>query len=218
MQLDDPQVRELTQQTDTLLATAQNYRVTTPVEYETAGLELQRVKGMQSKLDALRKSMTKPIDTAKKAIMDFFAGPSAKLYSAEVSIKAAMVTYQNEQDRKRREAQARADEVARKERERLAAQAAKAAAKGKHEQAERYEQRAAGVVAPVIPSDAPRMKGVSAREVWTFEVTDPNAVPREFLSVDDAKIRKVVNALKGDARIAGVRIWSEKSIAARSQE
>lgn len=216
MQIDDPQVQELTAQTETMLALGTSYRVTNAGEYATAGLELQRVKAMQKKLDELRKTMTRPMDIAKKAILDFFRTPEEKLVRAENGIKGAMVGYQSEQDRIRRLAQAKADEAARKEREKLAAQAQKAAQKGRHEQAERLELRAASVVAPVIPSEAVRLRGVSVREVWKFEVTDEAKVPRDYLSVDEAKIRKVVNALKGDAQIPGVRIWAEKAVAARS--
>jgi hypothetical protein len=212
----DPQVKELTAQTETLLEVGSNYRVANAGDYQVAGIELQRVKGAQKRLDDLRKSMTKPLDAAKKAIMDFFRTPEDKLARAESGIKRAMIGYQSEQDRKRREEQARVDEAARKERERLAAQAQKAAASGKVERAEQLEQRASAVVAPVISREPPKVIGVQTREVWKFEVTNPDLVPRQFLSVDDSKIRKVVGALKGDTKIDGVRIWSERAIAAGS--
>ena len=212
----NPQVLELTAQTDTLLEVASHYHVANADDYQVAGVELQRVKGAQKRLDDLRKSMTRPLDVAKKAIMDFFRTPEEKLARAEAGIKRAMIGYQSEQDRKRREEQARVDEAARKERERLAAQAQKAAASGKIERAEQFEQRAAAVVAPVISREPPKVVGVQTREVWKFEVMNPEVVPSQFMSVDEGKIRKVVGALKGDARIEGVRIWSEKAIAAGS--
>ncbi len=42
----------------------------------------------------------------------------------------------------------------------------------------------------VVPSAPP--PGVSVRSVWDFEVTDDAAVPRELLSVDEAKVRKAI--------------------------
>lgn len=213
---DDPEVKQLTAQTDTLLAVGSNYVVRDADEYRVAGDELQRVKGAQRRLDELRKSMTRPLDAAKKAIMDFFRGPEDKLARAENGIKRAMIGFQQEQERKRAEEQRRADEAARKERERLAAQARAAEASGKVEKAAQLEQRAAGVVAPVISRNPPKVTGVQTREIWRFEVTDPDLVPREYMSVDESKIRRVVGALKGDAKIAGVRVWSEKAIAAGS--
>ncbi len=92
---------------------------------------------------------------------------------------------------------------------RAAATEAKAA-----EKVEAIETRAAAVVAPVVVREAPKVAGVATREVWKFTVTDPALVPREYCVVDEAKIRKVVAALKGDTTIPGVRVYAEKSIAA----
>lgn len=56
-----------------------------------------------------------------------------------------------------------------------------------------------------------RVKG--SRVVWKFEVTDPAAVPREFLCVDEKLIRAAVN---GGARdIPGVRIYDDVQVTVR---
>lgn len=210
----DPEVQELTTQSEALLALSSTYRVATQEQYAGAGDELKRVKAAQKKLDVLRKSMTVPIDAAKKAIMDLFRAPEDRLARAESGIKRAMIAYSEEQERIRREEQRKADEAARKERERVEAQARKAAESGKVEKAEQLEERAAAVVAPVIQREAPKVSGVNMRDAWLFEITDPNLVPREYLVVDESKIRKIVGALKGDTTIPGVRVYSEKRMAA----
>lgn len=210
----NPEVRELAEQTDQLLQIASSYRVTTAAEYTAAGEELKKVKAAAKRLDEIRKSMTKPLDAAKRAIMDFFREPETKLQRAESGIKRAMIAYSEEQERIRREEQRKAEEAARKEREKLEAQAAKAAAAGKIERAEQLEQRAATVVAPVIQREAPKVTGLATREVWKFEIIDASALPREYLTVDEKKIGAVVRALKGDTNIPGVRVWAEKSLAA----
>lgn len=92
---------------------------------------------------------------------------------------------------------------------RAAATEAKAA-----EKVEAIETRAAAVVAPIVSREPPKVAGVATREVWKFTVTDAALVPREYCVVDEAKIRKVVAALKGDTTIPGVRVYAEKSIAA----
>ena len=100
-----------------------------------------------------------------------------------------------------------------------AADAAKLAAKAEKveeraaEKVEDLQLREAMVVAPVIEREAPKVAGIATREVWRFEVTDPALVPREYLVVDEAKIGKVVRALKGDTAIAGVRVYSERQLA-----
>lgn len=51
------------------------------------------------------------------------------------------------------------------------------------------------------------------RKVWTFEVTDPSSVPRQFLTVDEKAIRAAVK--DGEREIPGVRIFEESSLAVR---
>lgn len=212
----DPVVKALTVQTDQLLAVGENYAVKDAADYTVAGQELQRVKAAQKQLEDVRMSMTRPLDETKRRIMSFFDGPKAKLLRAEQGIKRAMIAFQNEQDRKRREAQVRADEAARKERERLEEQARRAQEQGKPEKAEQLQQRAQQAVAPILQVETPKVAGVQTRRMWKFEVVNEAEVPAEFRSIDLSKIRKVVEALKGDAKIAGVRIWDEPAIAAGS--
>lgn len=61
--------------------------------------------------------------------------------------------------------------------------------------------------APAVP-EAPRSAGAAVRDNWEFEVVDPSAVPRTYLTVDEVKIGKVVRALKGQIEIPGVRIFN----------
>ena len=78
------------------------------------------------------------------------------------------------------------------------------------------EAKAAGVesmvVAPVaVPAKAGPTRSetatASAVAVWSFEVVDPKAVPRQYLTVDEAAIRAAVRG--GIREIAGVRIFEE---------
>ena len=63
------------------------------------------------------------------------------------------------------------------------------------------------VFVPVM--SAPKVEGAGAMvEVWKFEITDARAVPREYLSINESAIGKVVQALKGAANIPGVRVYS----------
>lgn len=131
-------------------------------------------------------------------------------------IKPAMSRFTTEQDRLRRieEDRLRVEAKKREEDERLAAAEALE---------QRGEKEAADVVlnhaVPVAPIVVPKMeqpKGISYRDVWKFRVVDVAHVPREYLVVDETKIGGVVRALKGDTRIEGVEVYSEKVIAGRA--
>ena len=209
-----PAVQEINRTTQSLVLDTRSFSITSTEGYEFAGRKLTEVKAQRKVLDDLRKSFTRPLDQAKKAIMDFFRTPEERLDAAENALKRAMVIWSNEQERIRRAEQAKLEEQARKEREKLMARAEAAAAKGKDEKALELAAQASTVVAPIAQTTAPKVTGISFREVWKFEVVDPAAVPREYLTVDEQKIRKVVGALKGDTTIPGVRVWAEKAIAA----
>lgn len=207
-------VREVTAETLAIASLAGSFQVTTTEQYVAAGAELTRIAAAQKRIETVRMAITRPMDAAKKAVLDFFRDPEAKLETAKNTIKRAMISFDDAQRRIREEEQRQADERARKERERIEAQARKAAESGKVEKADALEQRAAAVVAPIIHREPPRVAGINYRDVWKFEVEDPTKVPREFLMVDESKIRKLVQAMKGDTHIAGVRVWPEKQIAA----
>jgi hypothetical protein len=209
----DPAVIEATSEVTALQTIASNYVVKTQEQYVAGADDLKRVKAAQKKLEDTRTSLTGPINESLKRINAFFRKPAEALVAFEQKIKGALGNYSAEQERIRQEEQRRADEAARREREKIEAQARKAADSGKVEKAAVLEQRAATVVAPIISREPPKVSGVSMREVWKFAVENPDLVPREYLSVDETKIRKVVAALKGDAKIAGVRVFSEKQIA-----
>jgi hypothetical protein len=55
------------------------------------------------------------------------------------------------------------------------------------------------------------VKGLTKR--WTFEVTDPSLVPREYLVVDETRIREAMN--RGERNIPGVRFYQSESITSR---
>lgn len=81
------------------------------------------------------------------------------------------------------------------------------------EQAKAQAQRDAAELsarheAEVAPAAAPAPK-TGVRMVTKFEVTAPDAVPREYCSVNDSLIRQAIAA--GTADIPGVRIYQERS-------
>lgn len=181
-----------------------------------AAEHLQAIKGAAKRLVEKRKAITDPLDASKKAAMALFAPAVMALEDAERRVKRAIGTYHEQEAAARRRAQAQADELARKERERLQRQAEKAAEAGRTEKAERLEAQAAVTTAAVVRTEAPKVAGTGIRKTWTFEITNPAAVPREYCMPDESKIRKIVSALQGDTNIAGVRAYAKTVIASRS--
>lgn len=217
----DDLIEKLAASNTSLLARMSNVAdgaaVTNEQEYTEAAAKLRDIKALQKDADNAQKAITQPMENRKRAVIAWFReNVGMRLEVAENSLKRAILAYQQEQQRIAREKQRVADEAARKERERIQRQAAAAAAKGNVEREEQLLDRAQMVVAPVIQTEAPKVQGMSTRDVWKWEITDPALVPREYLVVDEVKIGKVVRALKGDTTIPGVRVWAEQTLAAAS--
>lgn len=62
----------------------------------------------------------------------------------------------------------------------------------------------------VVQKDVPKVAGLSFREDWKFEIVDALAIPREYQMPDEAKIGKIVRALKQTCYIPGIRIFAVK--------
>lgn len=210
----DADVVAIKPETNKLTDFARTVVIKTAVQYTAAAGFLKSIKGLLGKIEDARTRITKPLVAAQREVNTQAKDAAEPLQQAEKLIKSAMNKFTQEQERLRLEEQRKADERARKEQEKLQQQAAKASAAGRTERAVELEQRAAIVTAPAIQRATPAVAGIVNREVWKFEVTDPSLVPREYLVVDESKIRKVVGALRGDTSIAGVRVWPEKNIAA----
>lgn len=174
---------------------AENIQVNDQAQYQNVANALLEVKAKIKAIEAKRKEIVGPINKAVKSINDLFRAPREQYEIVEAALKRAMTNFNNR--------------VAEEQRKTLEA-AAEKAQEGNAEGFNALMQTAQEHTAPVAA-------GTHTVTRWVFQVTDPSLVPREYLMVNEAKIRKVVNALKGDTNIPGVSVCSEKSIVARGR-
>jgi hypothetical protein len=170
------------------------------------------------KLEAERKSVTAPLDDAKKQIMAQEKKLAAPLNAELARLKSLTSAYATECARRIEEERRR-----REEEERRAAEAAVAA-----EDADPFGFNASpdgqAVLAQPAPMPPPTMPKTSANrmvEKWDFAVTDANAVPRELCSPDERKIRAFLAAKKAEGYkadqivIDGIRISAVVQVQSR---
>ena len=62
-----------------------------------------------------------------------------------------------------------------------------------------------------------KVDGFSSRDKWEFEVVDKTKIPGEYLTVDMDKIKRLVEATRGEILIPGIRIVKRKVIAIRTR-
>ena len=110
---------------------AQEYVVDSPDMLQTAGEDLRAIKSLQKEVEEKRVAITGPLNQALSAVNNLFRAPEDYLVRAEGSLKSAILTYQQEQERIAAEARRAAEEEARRERERLMREAREQEAKAR---------------------------------------------------------------------------------------
>lgn len=176
--------------------------------FELADSYLSRNKSMQKTwLDFTQPNVdaaNAAADTARE-IRDRVIVP---LKEWERGIKSKMGAWHQEQERLRLEAERKANEEAK-----LAA-AVEAEQSGEKAEADAILNGDVTVAPVILPAFRGTVKA-SFRENWTFKITDPSLIPREFLMPDMTKIGGVVKAMKGSTRIPGVQAYAEQVVAGR---
>ena len=210
---------------EAMLETARSYKITTADAALAAGEDLKAIKTLAKQVEDKRTAITGPINDALREVNALFKPAKDWLAQAEKLLKGKLLDYQSEQTRIAREAQAKADEEARKQREKLEQQAAKAEAKGKAEKAEELREQAELREAPVVSSAAPKIEGVSTREIWKAEVTDKLAFLKHvvekrpdlvaLVQLDQGGLNAQARSLKDALDLPGVKAVKESIIAAR---
>lgn len=177
---------------------------------------LMEIKRRRKQWAEFNKPAKQKLDALKRELLDRERQIDEPLDRAENEIlKPAMAKFQQEQEQIRRATEYRLREEARKREEDARLQEAQELNQNGQSQLAEAVLEAPVVVAPVVIPKMETPAGVSYRDVWKFEIVDPNAVPREYLIVDEKKIGGVVRAMKNETRIAGIRVYKETTVAGR---
>jgi hypothetical protein len=208
-------IKEAQTQAETMLSNARSMQILNQSLYEQAASFLKIVKERNNQLEELRKSLTRPLDESKKKIMDLFRIPLSYYQESESLTKKAMIKYEDEQERIRQDQERRLQAEAEKKRLDALKKAEEARANGNDLKADKYESKAAAVVAPVLAARVNGVQGIARKKVWKFRVIDEKLIPREFLCVDEKKLGDYARAMKGTMPVDGVLFYEEDTLAAR---
>jgi hypothetical protein len=75
-----------------------------------------------------------------------------------------------------------------------------------------YVEKKSAMDCLLAPTAPPATEGTSLIDHWYAVITDPAIIPREYLMVDEAKINKIVKAMKTLTNIPGVQAVMSKTI------
>jgi hypothetical protein len=154
------------------LETAKAIVIDSDMMLEIAMEERGLLKQQLDHIEAERMAITRPIDAAKKSVMDFFKKLTTPREEAVAVIDTAVRGWRKKEADRLALEHAEAEANARKE-----AEAKAAAAAGKVEEAEVLQQTAAVVIAaPIAP--LAKVAGATFPKTWVGEVTDVPAFLR----------------------------------------
>ena len=207
-----------------LVLSAEELRIATDDELQASSALLTSIKGRQKALSEIRLSITRPMDEAKKRVMEVFQPAVERLGQAEATLKRAVLTYTQERARKLRDEQAQLEVAAEREREHLRKEAELQRKAGHEVRAEASEQLAETLAAPA--AEAPvSTAGVHVRTTWRAEVVDMAALAKacadglvslELIEANMLALNARAREQKERLAIPGVRAVSEQGVSARA--
>jgi len=182
-----------------LVAQASLLTVDTQEKAIEAGRMLVQLKGWKTQVEQRRQFFTRPLKEHAKRIEALFKPLSEKLDEADATIRTKVLAYRAEAEKKAREEQAK-----------LMEQAQEAQATGDNDSALLLATQATELAAPqkTMLLDEGSMQ---TKKVWDFEVEDHAAIPREFFSFDEKKVRLAIRS--GQREIPGLRIFQKEQLA-----
>lgn len=163
------------------------HKIEDDTQQRIAAEGLKDVKFKLNVVETKQEEMLAPQRQAMNKTREFFAPYLEAARKAESILKTAIAQYH---DKKRLEE----------------AKVLEAAAKS--------DSSSARAIIDTAALAAPSVSGVSFREAYDVVIVDPKLVPREYLIVDEKKIKAVVKASRGTIMIPGVRVTQTTQVAA----
>jgi len=176
------------QDTEVMLAKVNAFTCTTQEDY-TMGAELMSaLQDRIKRVEKLRAEVVDPLNQALRSARNLYKKLSEPYENAKSSVRIMMEKYiMAEEEKKRKEYE----------------QAVKKAKKNEEIIVERPATK--------VLTDTGT---VHTRKRWVFEIENVDEVPREFLTLDTAKVNQAISA--GNRSIAGLKIYEKTDVIART--
>lgn len=163
------------------------------------------------------KNVKDPVYQAWRVLCDRENETIKPLETADATLRAAIQKFTDEEERRRREREREeAEERRRQEQEHKTAVAAQLEAEGQSEMADAVLEEAIAAPAPVVtlPSVKQQVQGLKTKRVYRWRYTVDLAktlavIPRDYCTVDERRVSKMVEAAKGNIVIPGITVWHE---------
>lgn len=207
---------------------AREIKIKTEADFLAVDAKVKLVKRLISDNNTIFEPTIKGYYEPYKFWLGIKNGIGKRLELVESICKRAMVTWNDEQERIRKaaEAKAAAEAAAKTEKKQtdLNAKADAAEAAGETAKADMLRSSAADVfVAPkAVESRVPEVKGTTFKDNWVGEVVDLAALikavaegraPANLIKADESAINRQAKATKDTFKIDGIRFWNDRTVA-----
>lgn len=203
---------------------ARALRIADAVSYAQACEFLKGIKTLRTEIAETFQPHITRAHESHKALIKEKADAEAPLADAERITKAALVTYDQQQEQARRAEEARVRaELKRQEEERRLSEAVALEAAGETEDADALLAEPIPVPVVAVQPTTPKVSGISYRETWGAEVVDLAALVAfvatrpEFaglLTPNMPALNAQARSLKGALQIPGVKAVCTRDVAA----
>jgi hypothetical protein len=208
-------LQTIEKESNNLVTKVQNTIIKTQEQYVDGAEFLKSIKAQKLKIKAHYKGMKDKAFEAHKEVCREEKKYLSPVEGAEKMMNSKLGVWDDEQDKKRRIAQAKLDEKNRKEAEKLAERAKKAEAKGNTEKAEELKEQAEEkeFAVPIAPPTTPKVEGLTKKVTWKARVADVSKLPEEYVikTPNMPMLNAVARSTKGTIKLPGVEFYAEKS-------
>lgn len=213
---EEAKVDQISEESASLTGSVKELKIVTQADYERAAELLKVCKLLIKEVDETFDEPCSDAHSLWKKLTGKRKEKRDPLEKIETFIKKMMGSFVDAQEKARlaEQAKLRAEEARRAEDERLA-HAAELEALGDRDGAEAALNEESYAPLPEVIKAKTSVAGSSTKKVWAFEIFDRKQIPEEYKTIDEGKIRKVIQALGEDANIPGVRAFQKTEIATR---
>ena len=190
---------------------AKQLTISSAQDYTAAGEFVKSVDGLIREVEGSFKPLIEKAHMTHKAMIAEMNRHLTPLQTAKTMARGLMIGWDRLQEMKRREEEARLQDLARKVEEDAKIQTAfKAAVEGRT--VWRYILNEEIYVPPIIvKKDVPKVNGVRFQTVWRWRIKDLSKIPREYFLLDEVKIGAVCRGLKQAGEvIPGIESYCER--------
>jgi len=216
MQIDIPNTTDLEAKVSNAEQSAKELVILNRADFASAGEMTIALKALAKVIDADFKKPKAAIELARKDLHALYRKHADPVERASRTINEKLWAWDREEKRKERILEAERLRVA-KQKE-IDSHVETAAALDEAHEPEAAERAINQPITPPHPVAPPieKPKGLSLKDKWTFEITDPALIPRAYMMPDLTKLRKAVEITEAETKIPGVRAYPIAGVTRRT--